>query len=187
MNILWISGARFLAVEERDKKYERWGETEWTFSQWTGIKSISMNSTLIYTVVSPSSFWSLSFAGDNRLAHIGLLKKKNTLQRCVICCCRTTWISYPYTYIPFLNFLSIKVATERWEGVPVLCSRFSLVFCSIHGRVSMPVPPSHFPPWRPYIVLFICVSISAFQRRQLSTYNFLGAQFTYREEPFQFW
>ena len=85
-----------------------------------------------------------------------------------------------YIYPLCLAFLPIQVATEHCVGVPVLPRRFSSVSCSMHGRVYMPIPASqfipasHFRPWHPYLVLYICVSISAFQRRQLWRYTFSG-------------
>ena len=73
-------------------------------------------------------------------------------------------------YIPsFLGFLPVQVATELRIELPVLHSRFSLVFCFICSSIYMSVPTSQFIPSTPFpfgiykFFLCICISVSALQ------------------------
>ena len=88
------------------------------------------------------------------------------LRCCVSFCCMAKWIGHMYTYIlSFLDFLSIRVTTERWVEFPVLYSGFSLVMYFIHNSVyiSTQSPKSSYPPssiWYP--CFFLCFSVSIY-------------------------
>ena len=72
---------------------------------------------------------------------------------------------------PFLDFLPIQVTTEHQVMFPMLYDRFSLAIYFIHSSVYMSIPISQFihPPSFPLgihiFVLYVCVSISAWQLR----------------------
>ena len=58
------------------------------------------------------------------------------LQCCVGFCCTTIWISYMYTFIPFLPCIPpLQVITEHRAELPALCSCFPLVIYFVYNSV----------------------------------------------------
>jgi len=76
--------------------------------------------------------------------------------------CTAKWISYMYSYIPYLlDFLPILLTTDHWVEFPVLYSMFSLAIYFVHSinSVCRSIPIFQFIP---HLLLFPLVSICLF-------------------------
>ena len=94
-----------------------------------------------------------------------------SLQSCVRFYCKTKWISYTYTYIPFFRFPSLWGPHRALSRAPcAVHSRRSLIISVIHTSVYMSIPISQFDD--PVVVGNLISGSSAFSKSSLNIWKF---------------